>query len=239
MSVELHLPDLPEVPLSLGPLAPRRRAADKPWPAQVRDAVLAYLPLLMMAALALGTWWLVKHAPRAPDGPSGPTASAEPDYTMTEFALERFDAAGRLKLRIEGARLQHLPATDRIEIDDVRIRARAADGRLTQARARRALGNGDGTELQLLGGAEVQSLDAAGTELSIQSEFVHVELVTEKVHGHQPVLIRQAGIEIHAAAFDYDAAAGQLALKGPLRAVLSPQAGQKRPPAPNQGATRP
>ena len=45
--------------------------------------------------------------------------SKDPDYTMTAFSLDRFDAAGALKLRIEGEQLRHYPATDRIEIDGV------------------------------------------------------------------------------------------------------------------------
>nr|HET7860595.1 hypothetical protein [Caldimonas sp.] len=33
------------------------------WPARVLDVVSAYLPMLMMAALASATWWLVRNAP--------------------------------------------------------------------------------------------------------------------------------------------------------------------------------
>ena len=49
-------------PLQDAPAAgPRWRAL--PWPARVLDAVAAYLPLLVMALLALGSWWLVKNTP--------------------------------------------------------------------------------------------------------------------------------------------------------------------------------
>jgi len=61
MPVELHLPDLPEVPISLGPApgAPQRRR--KPWHLWLSDLLSTYLPLLLMAALAL-----VLAAPRPP-----------------------------------------------------------------------------------------------------------------------------------------------------------------------------
>jgi len=154
MSVELHLPDLPEVPISLGS-APGAARVSRPWPLRVRDALSAYLPLLLMALLALATWWLVKNSPQAPALTTERPVSQDPDYTMTTFSMDRFDATGRLKARIEGDVLRHYPATDRIEIDDVQIRAFAADGRVTLASAARAIGNGDGSEVQLLGGAEV------------------------------------------------------------------------------------
>ncbi len=231
MSVELHLPDLPEVPISLGPElrrpgAPRPRPP--PWLQRLRETLASFLPLLLMALLALGTWWLVRHTP-VPGPPSAPPAvSREPDYTMREFALERFDPSGRLVLRIEGDWLRHLPDTDRVEIEGARIRAIAADGRETLARARRALGNGDGSEVQLIGSAEITGTDAGGAPLAIRSEFLHAFLVTERVRTHVPVMLQSGETEIRAAGLDYDNGARRLDLMGPMTAVLAPRTGVKR-----------
>jgi lipopolysaccharide export system protein LptC len=231
MSVELHLPDLPEVPISLGPAdqRPGQRAA-MPWHARLRESLSAYLPLLLMTLLALATWWLVKNSPRAPELASPRVLSNEPDYSMEQFAVERFDAKGRLKLRIEGARLRHFPATDRIEVEAAQIRAIAPDGRVTLAHAQRALGNGDGSEVQLLGGAEVSSVDATGTPLVMRSEFLHAFFVTERVKSHLPVMVQSGGNELQVAGLDYDHVARRLDFKGPLRAAL--------PPRPNKGAAK-
>ena len=222
MSVELHLPDLPEVPISLGS-APGPARAPRPWPLRVRDALSAYLPLLLMALLALATWWLVKNSPQAPGVATERPVSKDPDYTMTAFSMDRFAATGRLKVRIEGDLLRHYPATDRIEINGVRLRAIAEDGRVTLARAARALANGDGSELQLLGGAEVTSEDAQGAPLLLRSEFLHAFLVTERVKTHLPVLVQVSGSEIRASAMEYDHGAGLLEMQGPMRAVMPPR----------------
>ncbi len=240
MSVELHLPDLPEVEISLGqaatatadagvaapPGAARRTTV--PWHLRLRDALSAYLPLLLMLLIALATWWLVKQTP-LPDPPGPPRAvRSEPDYSMRGFALERFDTDGRLKMRIEGDWLRHFPDTDRLEIEGARIRAFGPDGRETLATARRALGNGDGSEIQLLGGAEVTSRDAAGQPVLIRSEFLHAFLVTERVRTHLPVLARFGGTEMTAGGIDYDNMTRKLEFMGPVRAVFSPRAGQER-----------
>lgn len=224
MSVELHLPDLPDVPISLGPVRGAPPRAAMPWHLRLRAAFSSYLPLLLMALLALATWWLAKNSPGTSAPPPEKAPSAGADYTMTRFALERFDAGGRLKLRIEGARMRHFPASDRIEIDDVQIRAYAPDGRVTHARAQRALGNGDGSELQLLGGAEVTSDKPEGGQIVMRGDFLHAFLYTERVKSHLPVLVQQGGTEIRAGGLDYDNATRLLQLKGPLRTVLAARA---------------
>lgn len=222
MTVELHLPDLPEVPISLGPLSRGDRLRVRmPWYLRLRATLSAYLPILVMTLLALASWWLVKNSPRGVAAVEDRPVSADPDYTMERFAIERFDAQGKLKLRVEGARLKHFPATDRVEIDQAQIRAIAPDGRVTLASARRAIGNGDGSELQLLGGAEVVSSDAYGRPLTMNGEFLHAFFVTERVKSHLPVVVHMGTSELRAAGLEYDHAARRLELKGPMRAEMA------------------
>ena len=222
MSVELHLPDLPEVPISLGPAPGQGPRARTPWHLRLRDVLSSYLPLLLMAALALFTWWLVKNTPSLAVPSDAPPVRSTPDYTMTRFALERFDASGRLKVRIEGERLRHFPDSDRIEIEDVRIRAHAPDGRVTRARAQRALSNGDASEVQLIGGAEVISEQGGGAPLVIQGEFLHAFLVSERVRSHLPVKVRRGDAELAAGGLAYDHGERRLDLQGPIRAIFPP-----------------
>lgn len=225
MSVELHLPDLPEVPLSLGlpPASPGPRAPT-PWLLRLRDALASYLPLLLMALLAMATWWLVKNAPRPPAPSEAKTPSSEPDVVMNRFALERFDAQGRLKLRIEGARLRHFPDTDRVEIDASHIQAFAPDGRVTRATAARAWGAGDGSEFELQGGAEVLSTDDSGAPVRMRSEFLHTFVQLQQVQSHLPVTVLSNGAELRAGGLAYDHNRGLLDLKGPVKSVLQPLA---------------
>ena len=226
MSIELHLPDLPDVPISLGPEpapGPSPRAP-LPWRQRAQAAVSAYLPLLLMLLLALGTWWLVKNTPLT-DGPrEAVPPRSEPDYRMQAFVVERFDKGGRLKLRIQGEQLRHYPDTERIEIDQAQIRAVAVDGRATVAHARRALVNGDGSELQLLGEARVDGSGPRGEPIEFRGEFLHAFLSTERLRSHLPVWVRSEGSEFRAEGLDYDHLAGLLELKGRMRAVLMPAA---------------
>lgn len=231
MSIELHLPDLPDVPISLGPVlqAPLARRAPWPWHQRARDMLATYLPLLLMGVLALGTWWLVKNTPSAQAPRDAAAPRAEPDYTMQNFVVERFDKDGRLKARIQGEQLRHYADTDRIEIDQARVRAVAADGRATLAQARRAITNGDGSELQLLGDARIDSTGPRGEPIGFRGEFLHAFLNTERVRSHLPVLVVRDGSEFRAAGMDYDHLTGLLQLQGKMRALLQPSTGAAQP----------
>ncbi len=199
----------------------------------------AYLPLALMAALALATWWLLKNSPVPPAPAEARPVSRDPDYTMEQFSMERFDGAGRQKLRIDGDRLRHFPATDITEIDVARLRAVAADGRVTLAHAQKALTNGDGSEVQLLGGAQITTQDAAGTPVVMRGEFLHFFVVQERVSSNQTVQVQRGGTDVTAAGMDYDHPTQKLELQGPLRAALSPREAPVPAALPAASAPRP
>jgi lipopolysaccharide export system protein LptC len=213
---------------SLGVLPPpapqvERRRTRLAWHLRLAAAFSSYLPVLLMGVLALGTWWLVKNTPLPEtDKPAAP-ARHEPDYSMTRFTVQRFAADGAMRVQIEGDQLRHFPDTDTLEIENPRIRAVAPDGRVTLASARRALSNGDGSEIQLSGGAQVQREALAGDEpIEFRSEFLHAFLNTERVRSHLPVVVKRGATELRADGMEYDNLARVIDLKGRTRAVFAP-----------------
>jgi lipopolysaccharide export system protein LptC len=231
MTLELHLPDL-DSSLALGPVAPRGLPprAPLPWHQRMREALATYLPLLLMLLLALGTWWLVQNTPAADAPGESPLPRQEPNYTMDNFVVERFDKDGRLKVRMQGDRLRHFADTEIIEVDNARVRSVAADGRVTLARARRAVANGDGSEVQLIGDAVVDSAGPRGEPIRFRGDFLHAFLNTEKVRSHLPVVVTSEGSEFRAAGMEYDHLTGQLQLLGKIKALLLPSTGKAKAP---------
>ena len=208
--------------LSLVPLAtvPKRLAA---WPRRAVEALFAYLPIVLMALLALATWWLVKNTPvPGPELAPAPPRH-EPDYTMSEFLVQRFAADGALRVQIEGAQMRHYPDTDTLEIEHPRIVSYAPDGRQTVARAQRALANGDASEVQLQGEASGRrGALGAGEAIEFRGEFLHVFAHAEKLRSHLPVWVRKGATELRADGFEYDHLARTLDLKGRTKATFLP-----------------
>ena len=206
---------------------PEPVAPAAPWYLRFFDLASAYLPLLMMAVLAAGTWWLVRNAPPL-DVPRPAVATRhEPDYVMTRFIVQRFAADGSLRTQIEGDTLRHYADDDTLEIDAARIRAIGDNGTVTLASARRALANGDGSEVQLLGDARVVRPASEKEEaVEFRSEFLHAFRNIEQVRSNQPVVVTQGTSVVRAQGMVYDNLARVVDLKGRSTATFS---ARKRP----------
>ena len=225
------LPPLPELLLPANPVLPssdaaERRSLRRSWPTRIAALLSAYLPLLLMAVLALSTWWLVKNTPVPAEATAAAAPRHEPDYAMTRFTVQRFLPEGGLRLQVEGDALRHYPDTDTLEIDQAHVRAWTLDGRETVATASRAQSNADGSEVQLTGGARVTRLALASESSSqdaieFKGDFLQAFFKTERVQSHLPVTVTRGRTVIQADGFDYDNVAGFLLLKGRVRASFA------------------
>jgi lipopolysaccharide export system protein LptC len=219
---------------ALPPAAPRRSAAataPPPWPrrlARLSDRVAGYLPLLLMALIALGTWWLVRQTPLREPPAAAVALPGVPDYTMERFALQRFGADGRLRLQLEGRELRHYAQDDRIVVDDARLQARADDGARVQARARRASADAEGHQVDLHGDVAVVLAPppgrAAEADAELRGEFLQVLVQAQRLRSDRPVTLVHGRNRVDAAGVEVDQRTRQVVLAGPLRASLLPAA---------------
>lgn len=231
---ELHLPDLPEVEVALGAdAAPPNPLPGMPWPARVRAGLSAYLPLLLMLALALATWWLVQHTPTPPPPKPPQALRHEPDYEMSNAVLQRYAPDGRLVARIEGDVLRHYPDTDEIEIDTVQLQGWSVEGRKTVASARSALASGDASEFRLLGGARVTSDIGQPQPLEVTGEFLQVFVKTQRLFSDRPVVVTQGARVIHAEGMDYDHRSQIVRFSGRVRGTMEPLVAPPQASAPS------
>lgn len=187
----------------------------------------AYLPLMLMGLVALATWWLVKNTPTLQGTKPAAALRHIPDYTMHNFTVQRFAADGSLRLQIEGDAARHYPDTDTLEVDNARIRSIAPDSGVTVATAKKAVSNGDGSEVQLTGQAHVvreasrvgdKSLEA----VDFKSEFLHAFLRTEQVRSHLPVTITRGTVQLQGNAMNYDNLDRLAQFKGSVKATFGP-----------------
>lgn len=182
-----------------------------------------YLPVLLMAVLALGSWWLVRNAPSAPRATVERPVRHEPDYSMKDFMVKDFDAAGRMQSEIRGTRADHYPDTDTMEIQQVDMRAYAPDGVKTTATANKGISNSDASEVQLWGNAVVvREPLPPKSSMRFEGEFLHAWTKEERVRSHLPVVITQGKDRFTGDRLDYDNVSQVVEMHGRVKGVLQP-----------------
>lgn len=210
----------------------------------VLDRFLLYMPTIGMALLALGTYWMSRTTLPVKEPVPATAQSHEPNYFMEGFTLKSFDATGRLRSELKGAKARHYADNAWTEIDEVRFRSSDESGRVTTASADRGLSNEDGSEVQLIGNAIVVREALSGTATSAQAsivgnvqpdanrvatprmeyrgEFLHAFAATEKIKSHKPVELLRGTDRFTADNMDFDNVAQTLVLQGRVRATLTP-----------------
>lgn len=206
------------------------------WLRAVFDRATIYLPIILAAALALGTYWLVRNAPRLLEPKAPVPVTHDPDYFMRGFVVKRFFPNGELRSELRGKEGRHYPDNDTLEVDEVRVRTVSPEGLVTHATANRGLSNGDASEVQLFGNAVVVRDAARGADgeqiprLEFRGEFLHAYTDTERVTSNKPVTLTRDNDRFTADAMDYDKISGVANLTGRVRGVIQPaQPAAKKP----------
>ena len=71
------------------------------------DRLALYLPGILMALFALGSWWLVRSLPTILNDAPAKSVRYEPDYYLEQFSVKSFDKQGRLTREVTGHRAKH------------------------------------------------------------------------------------------------------------------------------------
>lgn len=201
-----------------------RRASDK---------ASLYLPVLIMGLLALGTWWLVRNAPKPVTSGVEKVARHEPDYFLKDFVIKNFEASGRLKNRLAGTTGEHFPDTDTLEIDAPRMISITPDGRRTRGQSLRALSNGDGSEVQMFGQAVIhrEPVVASGAQkalpaMQIESEFLQIWPNEERISTNKPVVMTRGADRFTGNSMKYTHLDQVLEMQGRVKGFIQPSKAQ-------------
>ncbi len=191
---------------------------------RVWDWSSLYLPVLLMGLLALGTWWLVRNAPKPQSAPQEAAKGHDIDYYMRDFSVRNFNDEGHLTSEIRGDKLRHYMDTETIEIDKAHMRSTRPGGAVTVATADRALSNADGSEVQLFGNARVvrEATKPGGPSTEFRGDFLHAFVNEERVSSNKPVEIIRGKDRFTGDSLTYNNLSQVAELKGRVRGVLVP-----------------
>ena len=210
----------------------------EPWRSVLRiwDRVSIYLPIVLMGALALGTYWLVRNSPVFATPEAAKAARHDVDYFMRKFTIKSYDEVGTMRSEVKGLEGRHYADNDTLEIDQPRIRSISDLGRHVTSTSKRALSNGDGSEVQLFGDALVVRDPVVGIDggimprMEFSGEFLHAYVNEERVKSHLPVVLTRGSDQFSGDTFAYNNVTGIAELKGRVKGLLHPKASSAAKP---------
>ena len=188
------------------------------------DRLTLYLPMFVMALLAMGSWWLVRSMPDIWGGSGERVLRKEPDYHLERFSTQVFNAQGRRTSQLSGDKARHYPETDELHIDEVRFVSVSDEGVQVHATAQRGIASGDGERVTLIGQVHVVR-EARGNNprLELRGERVLALQKEERLLSQTPVEITRDRDRFVASTMDFDLKSGLYELDGRVRGLLQPR----------------
>ena len=192
---------------------------------RVLDRLALYLPAILMAVFALGSWWLVRSLPSFFNETVAPSVRHEPDYFLQNFSVKSFDSQGRLMRELGGEHAQHFPDTDTLDIQKVQLRGHSQEGQHVTAVADQALAKGDGTQVTLVGNVHISqpaSSSAYGPRpaTEMRSQEIKAFVKDERLVSEVPVEVRRGKDLFTAEKMQMNSKTGEYELNGRVRGLV-------------------
>lgn len=212
-------------PLPLAPLlasAPREVFRGDPWPSRVVQAFARWLPLLLMAALALFTFWLVRQTSALAPERQEAAPSHVPDYEMRRFSIQRYATQGTAPSVIDGDRVQHYPDTDTFVVEGMRMRWLDDQGRTTLVTARRATMDPARNEVVLTEQGHLDRPAQPGVDQGLQlwGDDLVFDTEAQTMRSNRHVTIRVGEHQFQGNGVVYDHRSQQLELRGGVKGTV-------------------
>ncbi|WP_416547209.1 LPS export ABC transporter periplasmic protein LptC [Limnohabitans sp. DCL3] len=191
------------------------------------DALSVYLPLIVMALLASGSWWLVRSAPTMVYPESDPPLRQDPDYRLSDFSVKSFNQNGQMVRELSGKTAQHFPATKALHIEKIRIFAQNESGDRLLAQAQQGIARDDGTQVTLLGGAQaIQRPQANRPPIELRGDRLIALPDEDQVVSDDPVRITRGADIFTANTMSFNSRTGAYTLQGRVRGSLAAKSAQ-------------
>ncbi len=182
---------------------------------------LAAFVLFLLAAVS--GWWVWRlHSDAAAPPLVGPPRS---DYLLYDFSLVALDVDGRESFAASGPRLTRHPGLGTLDVEQPHFSSPDARGEVWTSRAARAWVSRDGSEVRLLGDAEVLGPPpASGAPIRMSSDRLVLFPRTQRIETDAPVTVTEPGSILRATGMRAEIDARRVELLSQVRIQHEPRA---------------
>lgn len=200
---------------------------------RIRRLMVDFMPVVLVALLALSTLWLVRSMPEEA-APAAKPAPTEPDYYMRDFRIRAFDTQGKLTQDLRGAHGDHQPGPDQLRITQPNSTLIDKNGIVTTATADRSVSDRKGNDVHLYDNVKVvrTSPDRQGTPsapVTLESDYLHIVNRQQQISTDHPVRITQGNDTLQGTGMQYTGDSKELTVNGRVHAVI-PSANKSQTP---------
>ena len=177
-------------------------------------------PLLLMLALAAGSFWL-ERAVQAPALDQSGRMRHDPDFIAEDFNITKMNAAGKPAYVLFAERMLHYPDDDSTDIVAPRLVQNNDDSAPIDIRADRGLISSRGEEAKLFGNVVVVREASKGqSEMRLQTEYLQVFPDRDFARTDKPVLITQDDSRLSGVGMEFNNKTRQFALLSQVRGTF-------------------
>jgi lipopolysaccharide export system protein LptC len=207
----------------------------------VWDRLSLYLPVVLMGALAVITYGVVRQLPPPTAQGETPLSAGQPDYRLEHFTLRRYATDGTLETVLRGTTLEHVPAAQTLTVKQAQLeRLSREEGTRLHASAHTLQTDDDRTRYFLQGDVRVVRepwRDPVGTgakpnatpRLTLEGQTLTWHTQQRLLESDQPVRVTRStgrGTDVlRGNRLRYDERAGVAELDGQVRATLAARTG--------------
>lgn len=166
--------------------------------------LLRLMPLILMGALTLVTFWLVKKNTPAEKSAIERVRLHEPDYIILNGSLSALNEFGSTKYRVLGKKVTHYDDDASIDIETPRMRLFPPEKSPVTVKSDTGHLDGDLTILDLLGNAEIFRPPQAATvteparpRMLARSSYFKVLINDDVIETDKPITLEQGMSVIH------------------------------------------
>lgn len=182
----------------------------------------ALFPLLLLAFLAAGTYWLDYVVGLSAPGGKGPLRH-DPDFTVENFTITAMTPEGRPESRLSAERMLHFPDDRTTDVTALRLTQISRDGRPPlHVQADRATLSENAEELDLYDNVVVvRAATKDRDELRLETPYLHYSRESEIARTPSPVVFTEGESRVEGVGMEMNGKTRWFELKSAVRATFA------------------
>jgi lipopolysaccharide export system protein LptC len=184
------------------------------------DRASHLFPLLLMLALAAGSFWLERTV-RAPERDYSGKMRHDPDFVVEDFGITKMSAAGAPEYTLSAARMLHYPDDETTDIVAPHLVQRHENASPIVIGADRGRVSKNGEEASFYGNVVVVREAGQGQdELRVQTEYLQIVPDSDVARTDKPVIITEGRSRLSGVGMEFNNKTRQFALQSRVRGTF-------------------